>query len=476
MTRSTVPAAPDVLVIGAGPAGMTAAMTAAKHGAETILLDEQPSPGGQIYRSLESVLNHRVADKALLGKDYIAGGDLIQGFRASYSRYIHSATVWNIDLSVGRVLVSVDNRTTMFEPQKIILANGAMERSVPFPGWTLPGVFGAGAAQILLKSAGHVPDGHVVLFGSGPLLLLVADQLSRAGVERLSVLETTGLRDYVAAAPLLLAALRKPSYILKGLRMRSSLRRNGVKVISGVTSLVAEGDERVQRVVFEKSGITRSIPADVLLVHEGIIPNTQLTRLIGADHEWVHPQSYWQPKLTRWGETSRAGVFVAGDGGGVEGAEVAAFTGQLCGLEALHQLGRLSEQERDVAAQRCFRGRHSHKPLRTFLDKLYPPPIRLLTDPPDATTICRCWEVTAGAIKEASKNGCHTPDELKSSLRCGMGPCQGRVCGPSVGLIMSAILDQPPEDTGYFNIRAPIKPISLGELASLESAPCRDAG
>jgi len=350
-----------------------------------------------------------------------------------------------------------------------------MERSVPFPGWTLPGVFGAGAAQILMKSAAHIPHGNVILFGSGPLLLLVANQLSAAGVSGLSVLETTRLRDYVSAVPLLVSALAKPVHILKGLRMRASLMRRGVRIVSGVTSVSADGDGLVESLNYTKAGKVRTLPADVILVHEGVVPNTQLTRSIGAEHEWYSRQLYWMPRLSPWGETSHPGIFAVGDGARIEGAEVATLAGGLAALEALFQLGRITQGERDDAASRHHHSRRLHRPLRRFLDALYRPPVRMLTDPSDETIICRCSEVSAGSIRAASVGGCRTPDELKSALRCGMGPCQGRICGLSVNLIMSSATGCSPDEVGYFNVRAPIKPISLKELSSLGGEPCLEA-
>ena len=475
MSSLSIDQSPEILVLGAGPAGLAAAITASRHGASTLLIGEQAAPGGQVYRALEDVVRLRQNDTKILGKDYLTGAELIGEFRASHCRYVAGATVWNIDPSEKRVFASVGQGSTIFSPRKIILATGALERPLPFPGWTLPGVFTAGAAQIMLKSAGHVPSGKVVLFGSGPLLLLVASQLSQAGVSDITLLETTSVRDYMKAAPFLPGALRKADYLRKGLQMRRRLKQTGVRIFSGVRTIKAIGNNHVSRVDFETSDQSCSIEADTLFFHAGVIPNTQITRLVGAAHEWSDIQTAWKPSLTRWGETSRPGVFVAGDGGGIEGAEVAALTGKISALEALHQLGHITESVRNKTARPLHRQCQAHRPLRRFLDTLYPAPLDLLKDPPSETIICRCWEVTAGAIKSSAARGCDTADEVKSALRCGMGPCQGRMCGSSVQTLIAAARNTELSSIEGFNIRAPLKPLRLADLATLEDAACQDA-
>src|SRR3954471_251854 len=178
----------DLAIVGAGPAGLAAATTAMRAGLRTVVIDEQAAPGGQIYRNVESV-SKRPAHLQLLGDDYAAGADLVQRFRASGAEYLPLTTVWQIDQE-RNVYTRSDGRAARIAAKRILVATGAMERPVPIPGWTLPGVMTCGAAQTMLKSTGAVPAGPVVLAGGGPLLLLLATQLLRAGARITAILET----------------------------------------------------------------------------------------------------------------------------------------------------------------------------------------------------------------------------------------------------------------------------------------------
>ncbi|HET8996159.1 MAG TPA: FAD-dependent oxidoreductase, partial [Acetobacteraceae bacterium] len=187
----------QLAVIGAGPAGLAAAATAARHGLDTVLLDEQPAPGGQIYRAITET---RLRDPALLGADYWHGFELVAAFRASGAQHLAGATVWSVsrDREIG---VSIAGRAQLFRAERVILATGALERPFPIPGWTLPGVMTVGAAQILLKTSGMVAQGRVVLAGTGPLLWLLAAQYLRAGASIAALLDTTPSDNWRAALP-----------------------------------------------------------------------------------------------------------------------------------------------------------------------------------------------------------------------------------------------------------------------------------
>jgi thioredoxin reductase/bacterioferritin-associated ferredoxin len=464
-------AAADIVVIGAGPAGMAAATLAAGRGAQVVLLDEQAAPGGQIYRDIEKVARLRPADMELLGEDYKAGAGLVAATRAANIRHITGATVWCVENDPVCVYFSVAGQARKIRARSIIIATGAMERGVPLPGWTLPGVMGAGAAQVLLKSCGMVPDAPVVLAGSGPLLLLVADQLARAGCDIAAVVETTRRRDYLRAAPCVPRALRAVEYLLKGVKLRKSLRQRKIPLYSGATELCAEGAERFTALRFHAGGREREVSAGLCLLHEGVVPNVQITRQLGVDHEWYDRQDYWRPVLSPWGETSAPGIFVAGDGAGIGGAVVAAASGRICALGALAHIRLMSAEERDRAATEPQAIRRRHASVRPLLDTLFAPPRYAFDSPRPDTLVCRCAEVTMADIRRAVSAGCHTPDRVKASIRCGMGPCQGRMCGLSVSNIVARETGRPVADTGYYNIRSPIKPLALAELASLCDDP-----
>jgi len=458
----------DLLVIGAGPAGMAAATEAATAGLEVLVLDENAAPGGQIYRNVEAVASDGGAVWDLLGDSYKHGMGLAASFRDSGIDYRTDAMVWQVDAS-GTVAFTANGVVETVTAKRIIAATGAMERAVPIPGWTLPGVMGAGAAQTLLKSAAILPEGRIVLAGSGPLLLLVAHQLAEAGANVAAVLETTATSNYFAAAPYLPRAIKSLSELRRGLEMRRALRRHGIKIVSGIEGLKAEGDQKVSTVTYEVGGQCETLEIDILLLHEGVVPNVQITRHIRCDHEWYEPQRYWRPVLDAWGATSVDCLAVAGDGAGIYGAKSAEAAGHLTGLDCAFRLGVLSENERNAKAKKWRIEKRKSDSLRPMLDRLFSPPGWVLVPADDETVVCRCEEVTAGEIRQCVTLGAMGPNQMKAFARCGMGPCQGRICGLSVVETIAAARGQSPEETGYYRIRPPIKPVTLGELAALEN-------
>ncbi|MSP89754.1 MAG: FAD-binding protein [Alphaproteobacteria bacterium] len=455
----------DLAVIGAGPAGMAAATLAAEHGLDVVVYDDNAEPGGQIYRAVETVARDRAKDFAFLGESYRAGAELTRAFRASRARYEPGTTVWLVqkDRTIG---ISRDGKARMVAAKRILIATGALERPVPIPGWTLPGVMSVGAAQSVLKSAALAPKQPVVLAGKGPLLFLVAAQYVAAGVKIAAILET-GARKW-DALPHLWQAWSKTNYIGKGLELIRAIERAGVTVVrNAVSDLKAIGRERVEAVTFSADGSPGRIETALLLLHEGVISNVQLTMAIPVKHAWNATQRCWQPVLDARGNTDVDGIAVAGDSGGIAGAEAAAHMGRIAALDALRAFGRIDGPTfaamivvEEVAQKRLLAA-------RPFLDALYPPPDTAAAIADD-TIVCRCEEVTAGDIRKAVDLGCTGPNQTKSFTRAGMGPCQGRMCGLTVAEIIAAKLNRPMEEIGYYRIRPPIKPLTVGELAALE--------
>jgi NADPH-dependent 2,4-dienoyl-CoA reductase/sulfur reductase-like enzyme len=459
----------EVAIIGAGPAGMAAAIELAARGIAVTVFDEHRAPGGQIYRAIDAVTGERPGTADLLGADYKHGRTLTAAFPGPAIDYRPGAAVWQVEAD-GSVGYSQDGRAHILKARFVVVATGALERPVPVPGWTLPGVMTAGAAQLALKTADLVPDGRVVLAGNGPLLLLVAGQLAEAGASIAAVLETTRFADYVAASPFLPRALAAPEYLMKGLAMRAGLRRAGVPLLGGVESFAVEGDGKAEAVTYVRQGKRTTIAADLALLHLGIVPNTQITRQAGGVHDWHAPQRYWHPRTDQWGRTSVETLFVAGDGAAIDGARAAECSGRLCALEIAHALGRLDEEKRDAAARPVRRSFARHSAPRAMLDTLFRPPQAIIAPTQDDVLACRCEEITVGTIREAIKLGCLGPNQLKSYARPGMGPCQGRMCGLTVAEIIAAERGVPVTDVGYFRIRPPIKPVTIGELAALENS------
>ena len=451
-----------LLIIGAGPAGMAAAAKAAALGLEVALLDEQNQPGGQIYRNIQ---NSPLPDPSVLGPDYARGKTLAEDLSNSSIDYQPNTTVWmlNENREVG---VMKNGQCHFIQAERIIIASGAMERPFPIPGWHMPGVMTAGAAQVLFKSAAVVPDESVVLAGTGPLLLLIAWQYLQAGVKIDALLNTTPRSNYKTALPHLPAALRAPEYLFKGLRFIIALKKAGIRIINNIERLEALGQDRLQTVRYVREGQKASIDTSLLLLHQGVAPNNQLAAAAGCDLRWNEQQLCWQPVLDDWGNSNIPGIAIAGDSSGIIGAIGSQIMGRLCALEAAQSLQIISSEQRNAQANKDQAALQHHQRIRPFLDALYRP-VQHFRQPEDTTLVCRCEEVTAGEIRQAVAQGGMGPNQVKSFTRCGMGPCQGRMCGLTVCELIAEARQVPVAEVGYYRIRPPIKPIALGVLADV---------
>jgi len=449
----------DVVVIGAGPAGLAAATIAADAGLSTLLLDENAGPGGQVWRAIAST---PVTERDRLGADYWAGAELVQAVRSSGAEIIQRATVWSLDrnLEVG---VSIGGASSLVKARRVILATGALERPFPISGWTLPGVMTAGAAQTMLKSAGLVPDGPTVIAGQGPLLWLLAAQILRLGGRIDHILDTTERRNYFTALPHAFAFVTSP-YFAKGLALVREVRAK-VPVVTGVSELAAKGDGQLATVTYTAGRRSGTIPVELLLLHQGVVPNVNLAMAAGIEHRWDDLQLCWSPVLDRDGSTSVEGIAIAGDGAGIGGAGAAIVRGRIAARAAVEALAPASAAK--LAPMSTFRASLAQAERgRAFLDTLFRParPFRI---PSGDTIVCRCEEVTAKDILDAVAIGATGPNQLKAYRRTGMGPCQGRLCGLTVTELMAQARGRSPQEIGYYRLRAPVKPITLAELAAV---------
>lgn len=454
----------DLAVIGAGPAGLAAATRAAGLGLDVAVFDESTAPGGQIYRGIETVMAERRGDLSFLGGAYRAGDAIVRGFRASGAGYSPSTSVWLVQKD-RRIGIVRDGKASMVRARRILIATGARERPMPIPGWTLPGVMMAGGVQALLKSPGMVPDGPVVLAGNGPLLYQLASQLIAAGAGIALVLDTG--TNFRAALPRLPAAMLGGGVLLKGLGMIRSVRRAGVAIRRHAGGLRAIGGDRLEAVEFTATGRVERIEASLLCLHQGVITNTQMTQAIPLRHEWNAEQRDWRPVADRWGDTEIEGIAVAGDCAGIGGADAAFEAGNLAALAAAHALGKITAAERDRQAARHFAALRGYLRVRPFLDALYPPSPAFAV-PADDVLVCRCEEVTAGGVRRAVRQGCVGPNQVKSSTRAGMGPCQGRMCALTVAEVIAAERGTDVSEIDMARIRFPIRPLTIAELGSLE--------
>ncbi|MGH7246958.1 MAG: FAD-dependent oxidoreductase [Pseudomonadota bacterium] len=449
----------DVAIVGAGPAGLAAAGLCVQAGLGCVLFDDQQNPGGQIYRSVTSSPFSR---QTVLGEDYWRGEALVRAALAGGAHYVAQATVWGL-LREHEIAVSVGDVTRQIRAARIILATGAIERPFPIPGWTLPGVIAAGAAQILLKSSALVPAERTVLVGCGPLIWLIAWQYLNAGVRLDAILDTTSPVNWRRAFRHAAAFAASP-YLAKGLKLMLAVRK-AVRVVGGVIEIKAEGGERIEAISYRTArGRAERLPAETLLLHQGVVPNVNLALSADVPHRWSERQLCFLPRVDSYGTTAVPHIAVAGDGAGIAGAEVAEARGRLAAIAAVRALADKSafakeEQEARRALRRYERG-------RAFLDVLFQPAPNFRR-PLGETIVCRCEGVTARQIVETAAIGCPGPNQMKAFLRCGMGPCQGRFCGLTVTELMAQARGVPCAAIGYYHLRPPVKPITLAEIAGL---------
>ncbi len=452
----------DLVIVGSGPAGMAAAQTASEHKASVLILDEQHQPGGQVFRAME---RNDPASRPELGDSYYAGSGLVRSFRGALVDYRPGATVWHVS-GDGDVAFTKDGEPHMVKAGRVVLATGAMERPFPVKGWTRTGVMTAGAAQILLKESG-IAVKDAVFAGTGPLLYLVVHQYLQANIPVSAVLDITPAENYRAALRHLPAALTGFGKLRQGLKWKHRISRSGIPYVSGIRDLRLSGEGSVDAVEYLKDGSWSRIETRNALIHQGVVPNVNLSAATGCDMSWNERQAAWTVTVDEWSQSSQPRICVVGDGAAIGGAVAAEHAGHLASLGALASLGKIDATTRDDRARSHFRALRAERRLRPFLETLFAPPKRFRVPVCDDVVICRCEEIDAGTIREVVGQGCSSPDQVKSYSRCGMGPCQGRLCGHTVSELIAETVDKPVNEVGYFRLRPPIKPLRLSELAKL---------
>ncbi|MCG8273946.1 FAD-dependent oxidoreductase [Aquamicrobium sp. NLF2-7] len=452
----------DVVIIGAGPAGMAAAVQASSLGLKSVVLDEQPAPGGQRFRAIEQRYRRLSAAGIDLPATEQSGLDLIRQFSAGDSRFVDQASVWDISPGGRQISYLRHGQSFTIPATSVVAAPGAYERPVPLEGWHLPGVMSAGAAQTMLKVSGHPVKGRIVLLGCGPLLLLTARQLTDAGANVVGLLQTTGPDDFFRAIPNLPGALRSMTLLKQGFQLLT--QTPPVPKVFSLRGATIFGDGRVEGVRYQARGGSGFIECDAVLLHFGVIPNTQLTRLAGVAHGWSESQECWQPVIDEWQETSAENLMVAGDSGGILGDEAAMMSGRLSVLRIAHRLGRISDQSLGKLAAPLQRRLKRLAAARTLIDTIFRTPETLLI-PSGDTIVCRCEEVTAAEIAAANASGALGLRQLKVQTRVGMGPCRAQMCSMAAMAIITPGIrcGQPPPPPA--TVRTPVRPLTLGQLA-----------
>ncbi len=458
----------ELAIIGAGPAGISAAIEAAKSNVPVTLIDENPKLGGEIYRQL--TVPFVVTDEKQLGKDYIQGKKLIGELEQYRQRIelIEDAPVWGIFDKEVAFLHKGKNEG--LKPQELILAEGAYDRPMPFPGWTLPGIFTAGGALRMVKTERVLPGERIFLAGTGPLQLVLATQLVRAGAEVVSILEAASSTTLWKYLPRFWGQW---GLIKDGLHYLWDLRRARIPILTSHTIIEARGGEEVKEVVYAKvdrdwkpiPGTEKTLEVDTICVGYGLIPSIRLSRLCGCEHKYDPYLGGWVPCHDENMETTLPGVFVAGDSAGIAGALVAMEEGRLAAIKASQQLGHITQEEAHYRSLPIFKKLRGLRRFESALNAIYSIRRGLFTRITDDTIICRCEEVTAGEIRQIIVDGAISINEIKRLTRSGMGHCQGRMCEPIIAEMISIETKRPVEDVAWSTPRPPIKPVPLGILA-----------
>ena len=446
----------DVVIVGAGPAGIAAADVLVSNGISPTVIDEGARPGGQAYRTSVPELGISL--------------EKLPGFEAQNHRRIHEAFArirTSCDYRARAIAWGVFNRELYVENEggcqsirfdKLLLAIGATDRVLPVPGWTRLGVFALGGAQVLLKDQGCLIGRRVIFCGSSPLLYLAALQFKSMGGEIAAVLDTTPFRAKLAAVKDLIAS---PRILWRGLTYLAGLKSSGVEVIHGARLHAFEGKRAVTGVTYSVGDSPpRTISCDAVAFGFGLKPETQLAQLAGCRLAFDPLYRQWLPDADANGRCGDD-IYVAGDGAKIGGAYAAELSGKLAAHAILQDLGMKSANRPDLADVR--RRLASLHRFQRGLARAFAWPADEIARLPDEVTLCRCENVTVGQLREALSADL-APREVNRATaltRCGMGRCQGRFCGLALAELIAAGLKIPLQEVGYLRAQAPVKPLLM---------------
>lgn len=455
----------DLVIIGAGPAGLSAACTARACGLDVTVIDEQACPGGQLFRNIERPSTSHIGDS----KERATGLELVEKFRKCGAKYYSDTTVWGVERH--RVFCTMKGKAETLSATNILVACGAMERPVPFPGWTLPGVMGVGGADILLRDIGKLSSGvtEVVLAGNGPLMLLAACHLIDSGIRISAILDTGDWIQRFKAVALMPGGIMDLPYVKKGIGMLLRIFKENVPIYRNVEKIRAVGTDCVSNVEFFLKGQKKEIATTCILRHEGVIPRTHILGSLKTKLIWDNVQRYWYPETNIFGMTSIPGIYVSGDAAYVHGGDASIFKGHLVGLGVSRHLGVLSDAEFAYKSKGDSKRLKTLYAARAFLRYVFAPNPQVYNIP-DETIVCRCENTTAGEIRKAIREKFMNADEVKRMTRCGMGQCQGRMCGTVLSeLVLEACgLDDPAK--GRLKVQQPFRPVTLENYCSLHAS------
>ena len=446
---------PEILVIGAGPGGLSAAIAARSAGATVMVVDERAQPGGQYFKQVSI----DAADGEAPDRQHAEGAALIETARRLGVVIRSGVSIWGA-FEPGLLAAVADGRSYRFAPKATIIATGAYERGWPVPGWTLPGVMTTGAAQTLWRTARRLPGRRVLIAGNGPLNLQLAAELIEGGAEVVAVVEAAPRPGPTTLGALCTMLATAPSLVRDGLRYHLRRRSGGAAMIH--SSVVASVSKSARGLMVQLAVAQRSFEVDVLCLGYGFEPSNELLRVLGCSHDFDPVRRHLVTRRDDCGRTDVAGIYALGDCSGLGGARAALTEGTIVGLSVAQDLGHAIDMTKRERARGLLR---RHRRFQRALWELYAAPPyspRLATA---ETVICRCEEVTLGQIEQALAEQMSSAGAIKRRTRLGMGRCQGRYCAPVLEALLAERLGVARGEFTGFAPRVPVKPVPIGELA-----------
>ncbi len=449
----------DVIVIGAGPSGVSSAINCAKKGLKVLIVDSNSSAGGQIYRAPPKTYKN-VPQKKLVENEIQK--KLCLDVKKFQIETAYNHTVWQVSPGF-KVNAFNDLSTIQWETKSLIVATGTYEKIIPFEGWTIPGVIGLAACTVMLKSHHFIPSNKVVLAGNGPLLMLVAYYIIQFGGKVDAIVDTSSKLDWIKST---LSLITNPKNFKDGMKWILKIFLNRIPVHSNYSvEKAVEVDGGIQiRIKNLKNGKYKNIFSESLAIGHGLIPSTDITRLLRAEHIYDEQKGGWIAKVDRFLRSSVAGVYLAGDGAGISGAIAASDKGLLASTALLYDKKIISKKEFDENTRKILKKLNKYELFANAISKLNSIPNKLIENIDKDTIICRCEDVTKKEILRVVDQGAKDINQIKSWTRLGMGPCQGRTCQYAALKIVAEYLNSEIDNLGYLTGRSPIRPIPLDRV------------
>jgi hydrogen cyanide synthase HcnB len=462
----------QAVIVGAGPAGLSSAVALAQRGVDVAVVDDNPEIGGQIYR--QPPHDFKIKDEKYHYSGHHTGRQLLNSVNGLSGRItlIREAYIWGIfDDEYLAVFHKGEIERIKFE--HLLLCEGAMERSIPFKGWTLPGIMTAGGLQRLVVNQRLLPGKRFLLAGCSPLLLSVAASLVSAGAEFVGVAEATSFSENLRLVPEII--MRKNMW-WETISLQFQMFRKAVKMYRPFTIVAAEGETRVRKATIAKldknwvpiSGSETQVEIDAIGLGFGFLPQARLARLCGCDHIYDDVQLCWKPKTDQYMRTTKPHIYVAGDSSGIGGADVAEVEGRIAGVHAASELGSISQKEMSAQMNALLRQKHRLGRYATHLNQIFAPRAGLYGIMDENSVVCRCEGITAKEIIAGIELGARDINDVKRTTRSGMGLCQARTCESVVAQLMFQG-NIPVKEINFLSMRPPLSPMPLSAFATADS-------